>query len=118
MGEERRRAVRIKSTLFIQYCLGNTANNAWDISTVKDISESGVCILTGRRFEKDSTIALRLRLPSRPFEAIQIYGRVVDSTSAGYAGSFITRIEFKNLKEDIQILFHEYVRWIINSEKK
>lgn len=114
MGKEKRRAIRIKSTLFVQYCI----DNKWDISIVRDISESGVCILTSKQFTKDSTIALRLKIPSRPFEIIEISGRVIDSTAASYGESFVTRIEFRNLEEDIQILFHEYVNWVIRNEQK
>jgi c-di-GMP-binding flagellar brake protein YcgR len=119
MGEERRRAVRIKSKLFVQYCLDiNSADKKWDITTVRNISETGACILTSLQFEKNSTIALRLKIPSRPFETIEIYGRVVDSESFSHGETFVTRIEFKDLRPDILFSFREYVDWVIKNEQK
>jgi hypothetical protein len=118
MEDEKRKAVRIKSTLFVQYCFDfNNQIQKWDITKVKDISETGICILTGQSFKTDSDIALRLKVPSQPFEPIQLQGRVVGSKGSTFGTIFVTRIEFKNVPEDIQLILHQYIRWIIKNEK-
>jgi len=90
----------------------------WDITSVRDISETGLCILTGRQYDPEETITLRLKIPSRPFEKIEVAGRVVGSSSAGKGTSFITRIEFKDLAEETRALFHEYLGWLIKSSNE
>ena len=115
MGEERRRTIRVKATLFLQYSLGSEGNSRWDITTVKDISETGLCILTGKKFEPEETITLRLKIPSRPFEMIEVTGRVVESSETGKTLAYITRIEFKDLNDEAKSLFHEYVDWAVKN---
>ncbi|MDD5347910.1 MAG: PilZ domain-containing protein [Candidatus Omnitrophica bacterium] len=116
MPEEKRKAVRIKSSLFIQYGFTvGTEPAQWDISTVKDISETGVSLLTGKSFNPGDTLILRLKVPSRPFALTQVTGRVVGSSDAGTGTAFLTRIEFKDLDEDTKTLFHEYVAWVIRN---
>ena len=87
--------------------------NRWDITTVKDISESGVSIQTGRFFETGSKISLRFKIPSRPFEMTEVTGKVVGCVNASQSTTYHTRIEFSNLSEDIKIIFHEYVNWVV-----
>jgi len=117
MGEERRKSVRVKSTLFLQYALDVEGNKRWDITTVKDISETGLCILTGKKFEPEEAITLRLKIPSRPFETIEVSGRVVGSSDAGTGVTYVTRIEFKDLNDETKSLFHEYVDWVVKNSK-
>jgi hypothetical protein len=119
MSEERRRAIRVKSSIFIQYCLDlNSSSKKWDITSVKNLSETGVCIVTGKRFEANSDIEIRFKLPSRPFEPVNVMGRVVESKESGFGNSYLTRVEFKDIKEDIKKLFRDFVDWIIKNEKK
>jgi c-di-GMP-binding flagellar brake protein YcgR len=119
MMEERRRSIRVKTMLFIQYSLDVQESKRWDITTVKDISETGLCIFTGRKFRSEETITLRLKIPSRPFDSIEVKGRVVGSSVSETGQAFITRIEFKDLNRETKTLFHEYVEWVIkNSDSK
>jgi len=119
MSEERRRAIRINPSIFIQYCLDlNNPSKKWDITSVKNLSETGVCIITGKPFEANCDIEIRFKLPSRPFEPVDVMGRVVESNASGFGNSYITRVEFKDLKDDIKQLFHDYIDWVLQNEKK
>jgi hypothetical protein len=119
MSEEKRRAVRVKSAIFIQYCLDlNSSSKKWDITSVKNLSETGVCIVTGKPFEANSDIEIRFKLPSRPFEPIDVLGRVVESKESGFANAYITRVEFKDLTDEIKNVFHDYIEWVLKNEKQ
>ena len=119
MPEERRRAIRVKSSIFIQYCFDlKSPAKKWDITSVKNLSETGICIITGRQFEASSDIEIRFKLPSRPFDPVDVMGRVVESKESCFGNAYITRVEFKDLNDDIKKLFHDYIDWIVKNETK
>ncbi len=116
MGEERRKAVRIKETLFVQYCFdGSSGNKIWDITTVKDFSETGVSMKTIKAFEIGSPIFFRFKIPSRPLENIEVTGKVVGCSKTGQGTICLTRIEFDYLNKDTKTIFHEYISWVIKN---
>jgi hypothetical protein len=117
MEEERRKAVRIKKSLTVYYCFDNEyGSKIWDITTVKDISETGVSIQTVKAFQPASLICLRLRIPSRPFDNIEVAGKVVDCSVMVKDTTWLTKIEFDNLDQDTRAVFREYVSWVIKSQ--
>ena len=45
MDEEKRKAIRVKASLFVQYGFDDgSGNKIWDITTIKNISETGVSV--------------------------------------------------------------------------
>jgi hypothetical protein len=113
MEEEKRKALRVKTSLFVQYCFDvNSEQKSWDITTVKNLSETGVCLQTGKPFEIGSTITLRVKIPSRPFEKTEIEATVVGCQTTGQGTTNIVRAEFKDLSEDTKGLLREYVLWM------
>jgi hypothetical protein len=117
MDEERRKAVRVRDPLFVQYCFEDAScNRIWDITTVQDISETGLSIKTIKAFETGSSITLRLKVPFRPLEKIEVTGKVIGSLPTGQGSTAMTRVEFNDLSEDTKSLFREYVAWVIKSQ--
>jgi len=120
MTEERRKAVRIKKFLTVRYSLG--AEKKWDITTIKDISETGVCIITQKQFSPSDVMALFVKIPTRPLDWIEFTAKVVASEGAKGAsgeilkGSNITRLEFIDLKDEQKEAIRQYIAWFLTKE--
>jgi len=111
--DEKRKADRIKSKMLVQYCCNDeSGKKLWDISNVKNISEVGMCLQTGRSLELNSLVSLRLIIPSKPFDKIEVLGKIVSCAKAAQGSTWSTRIEFSNISENIKIIFREYVDWM------
>ena len=94
---ERRRAPRKKITLIVYYCpKGNTATV--DISQARNMSTLGMCLNTGRKFDRDMVINLDLKLPfaEKPFYVLAM---VKDSTERVKDIIYETRLEFMGLED-------------------
>jgi c-di-GMP-binding flagellar brake protein YcgR len=116
MGEERRKSIRVKTSLFVQYCIDiNSVPRKWDITSVKDLSESGVSLHTGVPFEIGSTIALRFKIPSRPFDKTEISAVVVDCKKIEQGSTSMIRAEFKDLSEDTKEVLKDYIVWMVKN---
>src|SRR4030042_1822253 len=125
MAEERRKSVRIKKVLTVRYSYAiNKDEKKWDITAIRDISETGMSISTHYKFSPDDIMTLLIKIPSRPLEWIEFTGRVVGSeelTSISgkvVTGSNITRVEFINLKEDQKELIRQYIEWFLSQGKR
>ncbi len=120
MGEDRRKSVRIKKLLTVRYSYGiNNSNKKWDITSIRDISETGISINTQQAFAVNDIITFLVKIPSRPLDWLEFTGRVVVSeelksiSGESVAGSHLTRVEFINLKEKERELIKEYVTWFL-----
>ena len=123
MVEERRKSVRIKKTITVRYGYGiNKDEKKWDMTFLRDISETGMSIATCHQFSANDILTCIIKIPSRPLEWIEFTGRVVGSeelmaiSGEVVAGSHITRVEFINLKEDQKELIREYIAWFLTKE--
>jgi len=125
--QERRRAVRIEKSLFVQY-QDDINPDKWDMSGIKNFSEAGMSITTEKQFTSGVFLSLRLKLPSNPFDLFELKGRVVactkravnDSCGSSLSG-YTTQIEFLNATDQQKESIREYVNWFIgrqNSQKK
>lgn len=121
--EERRRAVRIKKTLFVQY-KDEAGIEKWDMASMNDFSELGMFIITETPFSIDAVLNFRFKLPSNPFETLILRGRVVacekraiakDRHDAALAGHS-TKIEFMDIKEEQKKSIREYVSWFLSKQ--
>lgn len=116
MGEERRKSARIKKTLTVRYCYDvDKAEKKWDITTIKDIGDVGMRIITRQRFSLNDILTFLIKIPSRPLEWIEFTGRVVESKES-MVESHLTRIEFINLKEGQKELIREYIKWFLTKK--
>ena len=116
MGEERRKSVRIKKVLTVRYCYGvDKADKKWDMTLIRDISETGMRITTRQRFSLNDILTFLIKVPSRPLEWVEFTGRVVESKESRVA-RHLTRIEFINFKEGQKELIREYITWFLSKE--
>jgi len=123
MGEEKRKSVRIKKIITVRYSYdADKGEKKWDITAIRDISETGMSVITHRQFPSNDIVTFLIKIPSRPLDWIEFTGRIVGSeglkaiSGDSIAGSHITRVEFINLKEDQKGLIREYITWFLTKE--
>lgn len=122
MGVERRKSVRIKKVLSVRYSLAD-AEKKWDMSSVRDISETGISFLTYKEFSAGDIMNFFIKIPSRPLDWVELRGKVIGSEGgkpfmgepAGY--SHVTRVEFLDLKDEQRGLIREYITWFLSNER-
>jgi len=124
MAEERRKSVRIKKFITVRYSYGShEGEKKWDITSIRDISETGMCVTTQQRFSPNDIIAFLVKIPSRPLDWLEFTGRVVGSdkftaiSGESLTASHITRVEFINLKDEQRELIREYINWFLTKER-
>lgn len=116
MEADKRKSVRIKKSLVVQYNYKiSQSTTLWNMSTIKDISETGMCIVTDRSFPPNEKMNFRIKIPSRPFEWLEFNGRIVD-TEASTANIYFARVEFTNLQEEQKGLIGEYIKWFLDNQ--
>lgn len=114
MPEERRKAVRIKTSFIVQYGYSvDKDKKIWDMTTIMDISELGMYINTNRHFLPNEIISFRLKIPSQPLDFMEFNGRVIESKESK-VGRYPTRIEFIDLKEEQNELIRAYTKWFLD----
>lgn len=113
MNTERRRAVRIKKHLVIQYFKpGET--DSWDMTESKDFSEYGISITATDKFEVGTTLRFRFRLPSDPLNWHEAVGKVIacqKNLQTSKDDSYIVRMEIVGLELKTRDLIKQYVAW-------
>lgn len=92
MEEDRRKFVRLKKPFTAQYY--NKLKFKWDLTTLRDISENGICVNTNTEFVPGESIVIRLKFPTQPFDWVEVEAKVIESKS------YLARFEFVNLKDD------------------
>jgi c-di-GMP-binding flagellar brake protein YcgR len=104
--EERRKSKRLKKPVTAQYCSDPDAEEKkWDMTFVRDISETGMCITLDMSLASGKILAFRLKLPSAAYKWIEVKGSVIESKMDGYT----TRVEFVDLKEEDKKLISEFI---------
>ena len=116
MEEDRRKTSRIKKSLTVQYaCKGNT-DLKWEMSQIKDISETGLSITTSDNLPPGQNLFIRLKLPTHPYDWLNLNGSVVESKSWG--GEFwLSRVKFILLKDEDKSLINNYIAWFLLKER-
>ncbi|MFH1889082.1 MAG: PilZ domain-containing protein [Candidatus Omnitrophota bacterium] len=105
MPDERRKSVRIKKVISVRY---TEDGKKWDITSIKDISEKGMCFTTHEEFVPNDVITFLIKIPSMPLEWIELTGRVVKRQS------HITRVEFVNLQDNHKELIRQHIKWFLS----
>lgn len=124
MDIEKRKAMRAKSPLIIQYSPKNPANEGkkWDTTQIQNISEKGVCITTRMPLNPGDIMTFMLKVPTCPLERIEIEGEVVEShpLESSYGEiikeTYLTRIKFLEYKEEHRQLIRSFVQWFLKKE--
>ncbi|MCX5713789.1 MAG: PilZ domain-containing protein [Candidatus Omnitrophica bacterium] len=117
MDKERRKSPRIKKTLAVLYARYNEANQdrqAWNMTSVKNISEGGMRITTNEEFAQNEVLIFRIKFPSRPFEWQEIKGKISGieqlktANDEPVAGQYVLEIPLKE-----KGLIEEYIYWFL-----
>ncbi|HOU36494.1 MAG TPA: PilZ domain-containing protein [Candidatus Omnitrophota bacterium] len=111
---DRRGSVRVRKGLSVQYKKGlRISGLAWINATVRDISETGLCINTDGGLLKSDHLRLRLKLPIER-SWLQITGTVVKSERAP-RGRW-THVKFSALDALQKKEIRTYIAWVLIKE--
>ena len=114
--EEKRKSVRIRKSLAVQYGVKKGESFTWDMSLIKDISEQGMCLGTSVQFAKDDVCYLRVRMPTVPGLVLDLQCVVIDSRPSK-AGISQTRVVFLNVNDEEKARLREYIEWAQSNER-
>ena len=115
--KEKRRFKRIKKTLYVQ-CYPYETTASWISAIVKDISEAGISIATGKGFAIDEALEIRIStfLRSQP---INVLGKVVSCEEKGSGGTnWIAHICFTDIKEEDKLILQEFIQIFLKTIEK
>ncbi len=119
---DKRKATRIYKNLMISYGVRNNLGvvEKWDITTVKNFSKTGMVFTSG--YICKDMVDFMIRLPSHPYEPLHINGRVIESStlksagSGSISGTFLTRVEFINLRKEHSDLLNDFIDSLIEND--
>ena len=92
----------------------------WDISHIRDFSETGMQVITRGILVAGEILNFRTKIPLEPFDWVEFSGKVIDSTKLknrfdeAVSDAYITRIELINIKDEQKALLRKYVEWFLN----
>lgn len=109
MGEERRRAVRIKKELVAQFQEKDNPQN-WDITQIRDFSEVGLVMCTERVFAVDAVLHFRVKVPLKPNQWYEFDGKVVECDKQR------VRISITNIDSEAQGVLREFIAWFLTKQ--
>lgn len=115
-GAERRKHPRVRGNFVVSYRIVE-GNQLSDLTQSKNLSEGGMLITTNRKFEKDTTLSVFVRLPFSP-EKIHLIGRVVDSREVVKNLIYETRMCFLDIDEQKKEVIAATVNEYLKHEKK
>lgn len=119
---EKRKAERIHKSLIVSYGIQNHLGvvEKWDITTARNFSKTGMVFTSS--YACEDKINFMIKIPSHPYEYLRIRGRVIESSTLKLAnsktatGTFLTRVEFIDLKNEPHKLLCDYVEWFIKND--
>lgn len=118
MNEERRKAIRIKKTLTLQYCSDlDKAKDVWIAAVIRDISEDGLSFCADKNFSAGEILALRIKFPLNPFQYTELKGKNIYSQELRL-GIYLIHLKFIELQEEQKKAIKEYLTWIVDKEGK
>lgn len=119
---EKRKAERMYKSLMVSYGIENYLGivEKWDITTVRNFSATGMVFTSS--YACEDKINLMIKIPSRPYEHLCIRAMVIESNALKLAnsedspGTFLTRVEFIDLKNEQKHLINDYIEWLIKND--
>jgi c-di-GMP-binding flagellar brake protein YcgR len=111
---DRRESVRVQKSISVQFKKGlRSAKQRWISTTLRDISETGICISTNTSLPPASYIRLRLKIPTER-DWLLITGRAIKSDKR--ESNYLTHVRLLQLdmkqKKDIRT----YIAWVLVKE--
>lgn len=116
LSEEKRKAKRITKALFARYIPENErTTEKWDMVSIKNISETGICLPTSESFSSGQILTILMKIPLRPMEWLEFKGKVVGSeriipdSPSSSVEMYLVRVEFLELKDELKGLLKQYI---------
>ncbi len=110
LPEERRKAVRIKKQLSVQY-QDLDDPRIWDRADIKDFSETGLVMVVERSFDPDTCLHFRIKIPLDPFRWHEFRGKVVASEHRK------VRIRITEIGDEALGMVRQYIAWHLSQKK-
>jgi len=117
MFEEKRKVIRIKKSLCIQYrCNIDKGKDLWVVALLRDISEEGMSFTSDKNFLAGDILDVRIKLPSNPFQWVELKCKNVSSRTLSI-GIYIIHLQFLDLNGEQKRTIKEYITWILDKEQ-
>jgi c-di-GMP-binding flagellar brake protein YcgR len=104
--DERRRAKRIKLNINIEYDISEYQK--WVEAQSRNLSENGICIITGKELAVGSVVQLKFTLPDTDVP-LQVTGKVIWNEFSLDEDYYIQGLEFTGLSPDNLELVRKYI---------
>jgi hypothetical protein len=114
-GQEKRKTIRIRKPLYVQFGIGIGSAVSWDMSLLKDISEEGLCLRTSMVLEKGQVCYLRFKVPHAK-EPMSFAAEVVESLPVSSRVA-LTRLHFQAVSDDDKRVLREYIALTLANER-
>ena len=98
---EHRKFKRIDGTYIVSYAPIKGDELKFDVSQTRNVSEGGLLFISDRKFEKDTVLKIKLRLPELPDYAI-VQAQVIDSVKMAKGMMYGTRARFINVEQKVK----------------
>ena len=104
----------MRRSISVQFKRGlRIANQRWINTTIRDISETGICINTRSVLPPSSFIRLQVKIPTER-KWLRITGRAV--TSVKQNNNYWARVRFLQLDESEKKYIRTYIAWVLVKE--
>jgi hypothetical protein len=111
---DRRESVRVQKNISVQFKKGlRSVKQRWISTTLRDISETGICISTGTSLPPDSYIRLRLKIPTER-NWLLITGRAIKSDKR--ESNYLTHVRLLQLDLNQKKNIRTYIAWVLVKE--
>ncbi len=117
MKQERRRYKRIKKNFILTYFDKKNPEQRFELTQLKNIGRGGMCFITSRKFEPSTVIGVELKTPYLS-EITHLEGVILGSEEKVTGVIFETRLEFKALTSQAEIMLDQLIDFFISGEKK
>jgi|GEM_PF-196478 Tfp pilus assembly protein PilZ len=122
LQNEKRKSERIYKNLMLSYGIQNHLGvvEKWDIATVRNFSRTGMVFTSS--YACVDKVDFMIKLPSHPYDLLRIRGKVIESSALKLpnletvSGTFLTRVEFIDLKDEENKLLCDYIEWLIKND--
>ncbi|MBU1887649.1 MAG: PilZ domain-containing protein [Candidatus Omnitrophica bacterium] len=114
---ERRKFVRIDANFMISYSDITTAETKSDLTQTKNISMGGILFTTDRKFQPDTILKVKIRLPGSP-DYLHAKVKVIDSRQRIRGVMYDTRVKFVGIKDEDKDAIKRVVEYSTQNKSK
>jgi c-di-GMP-binding flagellar brake protein YcgR len=113
MGDEKRRAVRVKKALTIQYY--DQGKDIWTSSLLRDISAGGLSFVVDMPYTVGDILQIHLKLPTKPTEWFDLEAKIV-SLHGMPLGMTVLHMVFTSISESALREIEAYINWLLKQQ--